>query len=295
MKQTLVCALVALVMTMSAGRADADRSVNETRRLAADGTVEVSNVSGEVTVVGHADDTVVITGTLEDGVDELEITSSGARVRIEVDLKRRVRSGGSAYLKIAMPITADLEVETVSADISVDGIGGEVDLESVSGEIDVGGEPRAVEAGAVSGDITVTTAAGRSELETVSGDIIVRHASGRLDTNVVSGRIEIADGVLDTLTGETVSGSIFCAAAPRAGGRFELETMSGRIELVVPSNIDADFHIETFSGSIKNSFGPAPAPADEDGPGKVLKFRAGSGGARISVESFSGSVKLKTR
>jgi DUF4097 and DUF4098 domain-containing protein YvlB len=291
MKKTALLTLFVLAMT---GIAAADRSVSESRALAADGRVEISNISGEVKVVGRPGDTVDITGVLESGVEELEIVSSGSRLRIEVDLEHRVRSGGSAYLTIEMPMTADLEVETVSADIEVDGVSGDISLESVSGKVEVSGQPRSLEAASVSGDVLVAASGGRSELETVSGNIVVRNAIGRLDTNVVSGNIEIEDGVLESLTGETVSGSIFCAARPADSGRFSLETMSGRIELLLPSDIDADFQIETYSGSINNSIGPEPVRTDDYGPGKELKFRSGSGRARISIESFSGSVKIRT-
>jgi hypothetical protein len=291
MKKAMFWVLVAMAV---AGVAQADRAVDETRPLAADGRVEISNISGEIKVIGWSGESVVITGTLEDGVKELDISSSGSRLSIEVDLERRTRNNGSAYLTIKIPVTADLDVETVSADISVDGVLGEVDLESVSGQVEVSGETRSLEASSVSGDVLATTTVGRAELESVSGDIIVRHATGRLEASVVSGNIEIEGGTLDSFDGESVSGSIFCAANPTDRGRFNMETMSGKIEMLVSSDVNADFYIETYSGSIKNDIGPSPVRTDEYGPGKELRFTAGSGGARVSIESFSGSVMLRT-
>ena len=290
MKKAMFWVLVAMAI---AGVAQADRAVDETRPLAADGRVEISNISGEIKVIGWSGDGVVITGTLEDGVKELDISSSGSRLSIEVDLERRTRNNGSAYLTVKIPVTADLDVETVSADISVDGVLGEVDLESVSGQVEVSGETRSLEASSVSGDVLATTTVGRAELESVSGDIIVRHATGRLEASVVSGNIVIEGGTLDSFDAETVSGSIFCAANPTDRGRFKMETMSGKIEMVVSPDVNADFYIETYSGSIKNDIGPSPTRTDEYAPGKELRFTAGSGGARVSIESFSGSVKLR--
>jgi len=291
MKKAMFGVLVALAI---AGVAQADQTVNETRPLAADGRVEISNISGEIKVVGWSGDGVVITGTIEDGVKELDISSGGSRLSIDVELERRTRNNGSAYLTIKIPATANVDVETVSANISVDGVAGEVDLESVSGQVEVSGETRSVEASSVSGDVIATSTAGNSELESVSGDIIVRHAVGRLEAAVVSGDIEIEGGSLDSLDAETVSGSIFCAAGPTGRGRFDLETMSGKIEMVVSADVDADFYIETYSGSIKNEIGPSPKRTDEYGPGKELRFTNGAGGARVSLESFSGSIKLRT-
>ncbi len=292
MKKTILIVVMALA---AAGMAQADRTVDERRPLAADGRVEVSNISGTIEIIGWSGDGVSITGRLEDGVEELAISSGGNRISIEVELERRTRNNGSAYLTIKVPTSAAIEVETVSADISVDGVMGELRLESVSGRVEISGETRSVEASSVSGDVIATSTSGSSELESVSGDIIVRRATGRLDANVVSGGIEIEDGNLDSFDAETVSGSIFCAASPTDRGRFTIETMSGTVEMVVSSEIDADFYIETYSGSIKNDMGPEPRRTDEYAPGTELRFTNGSGGARISIESFSGSVKLRTR
>ena len=283
-----------MVLALAAATQAADRTVDQTRSLAAGGRVEISNISGEVKVIGWSGDEVNISGRLEDGVEDLDISSAGDRLRIEVDLEYRTRNNGSAYLTIKMPATADLEVETVSADITVDGVTGEISLESVSGQIEVSGESGSLEAVSVSGNVRATSTSGRSELGSVSGNVIVGHATGRLDAEVVSGDIEIEAGLLDSLVAESVSGRIFCAAQPTESGRFNLETMSGTVELVVASDVDADFGIETYSGSIRSDLGPEPVRTDRYGPGKELRFRSGAGGARISVESFSGSVRLRT-
>ncbi|MEE4272928.1 MAG: DUF4097 family beta strand repeat-containing protein [Thermoanaerobaculales bacterium] len=290
MKKT---ALVTLMVLGLAGLAHADIVVDETRPLTADGVVEISNISGDVAVVGWSGDSVVITGTLEQGVKNLEISAGGQRLRIEVEQHRRSRTSSDADLMIKMPSTANLEVETVSADISVDGIGGDVELESVSGRVEVSSCARSLEASSVSGDVLAVSAAGRSELDSVSGDVIVRNASGRIDAESVSGRIEIEGGALDLLDGETVSGSIACSARPTDNGRFTFETMSGTIDLRVSPDWSASYYVETYSGAIRNDIGPEPRRTDDYGPGKELRFTTGSGGARISIESFSGSVRLR--
>ena len=49
MKKAMFWVLVAIAV---AGVAQADRTVDETRPLAADGRVEISNISGEINVIG---------------------------------------------------------------------------------------------------------------------------------------------------------------------------------------------------------------------------------------------------
>ncbi|MCU0302721.1 MAG: DUF4097 domain-containing protein [Thermoanaerobaculales bacterium] len=283
--------LVALAAT--AGLVRAERTVEQSWPLPAGGRVEISNIAGSVEVVGWSGDQVEISGRLGDGVKDLEVVPSGSRLVIEVEQERHSRRGGEADLTVRIPAAADLEVETVSADISVEGLAGEVGLESVSGRIEISGTPSGLEAASVSGDVVATSTAGRAELESVSGDVIVRSAAGRLEANVVSGDIQIDGGVLDAFAAESVSGSIVCAARPGPRGRFDLETMSGSIELVVGADIDAEFQIESYSGSIRSDLGPPPRRTDEYGPGTELHFAAGNGGARIVAESFSGSVRIR--
>lgn len=291
MKKTLLIMLMVLGL---AGFAQADRAVDESRPLAADGTVEIENISGEITVVGWSGNSVEITGKLESGVEELAISSRGNRLSISVELERHTRNGGSAYLTIKMPSTANLDIETVSAGISVEGVRGELELESVSGDVEISGETRSLEAASVSGKVVAVSTSGRSELESVSGDVIVRSATGRIEAAVVSGDIEIEGGTLDILDAETVSGSISSTARPAENGRFSLETMSGTVEMSISPDWNVDYYVETYSGSIRNSIGPEPKRTDEYGSGKELRFSTGSGGARVTIESFSGSVKLRT-
>jgi len=289
MKKTLLIALMVLGL---AGFVQAERTVNESRPLAATGTVEIEIISGDITVMGWSGSTVEVTGTVENGVEELEISSGGNRLSISAELERRTRNNGSVYLTIKMPSTANLEIETVSAGISVEDVRGELELESVSGDVEASGETRSLEAAPVSGNVIAVSPAGRSELESVSGNVIIRSATGRIDASTVSGTIEIEGGTLDMLDAESVSGSISCTARPAENGRFSFETMSGTVEMSISEDWNVDYYVETYSGAIRNSIGPEPERTDKYGPGKELRFSTGSGGARVTIESFSGSTKL---
>jgi predicted membrane protein len=71
--------------------------------------------------------------------------------------------------------------------------------------------------------------------------------------------------------------------------------MSGSIDLFLPADVAADFDVSTFSGSIRNDFGPAARRTSEYIPGKELSFTSGKGGARVVAKSFSGAVNLRKR
>jgi hypothetical protein len=238
----------------------ADGEVNERRPLAPDGLVEVEMISGSIRVIGWDKAEVEITGRLKRPHEQLEIDSDEDAVSIEVSPPHGRHHNLDESLQIRMPRGARLEVETVSAPVDVTDLTGDVVISSISGSIRLQGSLRSV------------------EVETVSG-IITLEGGG-----------DLREG-----TFETVSGLIRARANFQPRGRFEFETVSGSIELTVPPGLAADFEIQTFSGRIDSDLGPDPRRIDPPLPSRELVFSTGSGGARISVQSFSGMVKIREK
>jgi hypothetical protein len=292
MKRTIVMMAVLLAV----GGAWAAQQVNETYPVAANGAVEVEVLSGAVSVGVWAQDMVEVTGTLGDGVESLDIDGDedGVYIEVEYDEDYHGRQNVETNLKIRVPAGVELSVETVSASITVAGIKGGVDLESVSGRIQVTGMPGTLDVENVSGDISVESAPPESDISSVSGVIEIAAAGGAIGVENVSGKVLINGGFIDSADIETVSGDIMCHAVPRSGD-VDINTMSGTITLMVDSALVASYELSTFSGTISNSVGPEPRRTSKYTPGTELHFNTGPGGPHISLESFSGGIKLVTQ
>ena len=286
-------ALVAVVVLLAAAPAWAQRSVNEMRPLIPTGKVSISNIEGSVTITGWSNPQVEITGTLGADVEELRITGDDRDLAIEVKAPKHPE-WLETDLVLRVPATASVGVDTVSATIEVAGVTGAVDLESVSGWVKIAGLPSELSIETVSGDLTVAESAPRTNLASVSGSIKVMKAAGRLDAESVSGAIRVDDGLLENASFETVSGDISYAGDIVGSGSFNIESMSGSVTLLVPASVSANFDISTFSGSIDNDIGPSAERTSKFTPEKELRFSTGAGGATVSIESFSGSIKIKT-
>jgi len=284
----------AAVVMLAAVPAWAQREVNETRPLSPTGTVTVSNIEGSVEVIGWSNAQVEITGTLGADVEELKIDGDSDALTIEVKAPKHPE-WLETDLVLRVPVAASIEVETVSATIEVEGVTGSVALESVSGWVTTSTRPAELSIETVSGDITVAEAEPRTDLASVSGSITVELATGRLDAETVSGDIRVANGSLESASFETVSGSISYEGDLVGDGRYQFESMSGSVTLVVPSGVSADFDMTTFSGDIDNEIGPRPQRTSKFTSEQELEFSTGSGGAEVTIESFSGSIKIKTR
>jgi DUF4097 and DUF4098 domain-containing protein YvlB len=287
-------AVLAAVVLLAAAPAWAQRTVNEMRPLSPTGGVTVSNIEGSVRVIGWSNAQVEITGTLGADVEELEITGDESELRIEVKAPKHPE-WLETDLVLRIPVAASIEVETVSATVEVESLTGSVDLDSVSGWVKTSGRPSELSVETVSGDITVAESAPRTDLASVSGSIKVDLATGRLDAESVSGAIRVENGSLESASFETVSGDISYAGDIVGRGSYDFESMSGGVTVLVPSGVSAQFDITTFSGSIDNDIGPEAERASKYTPEKELSFSTGSGGAGVSIESFSGSIKIKTR
>ena len=237
----------------------ASEPVDERRTLSERGVLQLEMISGSVEIIGWDKAEVAITGQLHDVSEQLEIDSDGDEISIEVSPPSgRFHNLPPEKLEIHVPRTVTIEIETVSAPINATGLEGDVSLSSISGSIRLKGDLRRVEAATVSGTITLEDGG-----------------------NLQSGEFE------------TVSGTIKARANFQPRGSFEFETVSGMIELFVPAGVAADFEVETFSGSIKNELGPEPRRTGSILPAQELNFSIGSGGARISIQSFSGRVRIR--
>jgi DUF4097 and DUF4098 domain-containing protein YvlB len=289
-----VIALFAMCLLVVAPAA-AQTKVDEAHPLAADGVVEISNIAGSVTVIGTGAGEVEITGVLGANVSKLQVSGTERHLEIEVKPKEGTHRGHDAELTIRMPSGATLDLETVSAKVAVDGLSGEVEIETVSGAVTIEGRPSVLEVESVSGDTVVAFAPPETEIESVSGRIEVRDGRGTLEAANVSGAIEVLGGAFDEASLESVSGSIIWRADFSGRGSFEMETMSGDLEVVVDPGASADFDVSTFSGRITSDFGPEAERTSKHAPGKELHFAMGSGGGRVSLSSFSGSVEIKAR
>ncbi len=293
------CVVLVALLVAASGFVLAGQSVNESLPVAPGAEVSVENLAGSLTIEGSTGGMLEVTGTLGDGVEELEIDvdDEDGEIYIEVvfDEDYHGKQSQATELMIRLPADSPLSIETVSSSVTVTGMQSYLDIESVSGVVKVSGMPSSLDIENVSGSVHVETAPSGSGVESVSGEIEIGNAMGDFDASNVSGNISIKGGTLGEADMETVSGNITCYAVPGSGGDIDMETMSGTITLLVNSDAAASYDLSTFSGTIANDFGPEARRTSKYTPGKELSFNTGHGGPDISLTSFSGTIKLSSR
>jgi DUF4097 and DUF4098 domain-containing protein YvlB len=269
--------------------------IHQTRPLDARGRVEIENLKGRVEVVAWDRPEVKLAGTLGEGVEKLSVEGDGRLLRIKVQYPSRNRNAEPSHLVVQMPLLADLEVETVSADISVSGVASrELELESVSGDIVANGAPRRGGISSVSGDIRLAMNSPELRVETVSGQLAVQ---GRLNGTValesVSGgiRLDTLGERVRKLSASSVSGDMDLKLALAEDGDIRMESVSGDLRLHLPASLSAQVSGESFSGDLAAP--GAKIRKEQFGPGSSFRVRYGAGRGDVRLQTFSGDATLR--
>jgi hypothetical protein len=177
-----------------------------------------------------------------------------------------------------------LEAKTRASKVYVNDIAGPVSISTVTGTIvvkDADGDVRAV---SISGTISIECAKGRTEASTATGTIMMVGIGGDVDV---------------TSTGGTIS----FTGAIRDGGRYRMKSMTGSVVMLIqkePPGFLAS--LSSYKGQILDGFGlkaePSASTSTSDLPvalnqtGRRVVGRYGQGDARITLDSFSGTVQL---
>src|SRR5690606_35012020 len=89
-----------------------------------DGAVHITAIAADIEIVGSDGSEVKVSGELPDGV-KLELSSTGKRVEVKVKHPQG-ETQGHGKLRVELPRGSEVDVKTVSGDLSVRGVNGVV-------------------------------------------------------------------------------------------------------------------------------------------------------------------------
>ena len=274
------------------GMAAAGTPINKRTSADPNGTVEVSNVAGSVTVTGWNRNEVEVTGELGDGTETLEFTKSEKLTRVKVVVPKRSYNVDDSDLIVKVPAGSVLSVNTVSADIVVKGVRGVQRLQAVSGDVRTEASGEDVECRTVSGDVTISGSGqkGLVSITTVSGDATATRVAGEVNANTVSGSFNLGAGEITRSRLRSTSGDLTLTGQLGPDARLDAESISGDVRLDFAGAVAGQFDLSTFNGEIRNCFGPKAQRTDEYAPGRELRFQEGSSAARVRVKTLNGDI-----
>lgn len=278
-----------------------------------DGSLELTNVSGDIIVRGGDTDQVQVEAVkrvhaagseaarrrqLESVEIQVAHTANRLRIHTRYDQTgRRDRDiNVSVDFEVIVPQAAAVSVKSVSGDVEVENVRGEARAESVSGNVGIRNAERLILAKSVSGGVEVesTKGAGELELSSVSGNVRVRGLeASRCDLNSTSGDIEITEAACGRASLDTVSGDVLYIGALIRSGRYEFKSHSGDVRIVIPEDVGFEIDAQSFSGEIESDF---PLTVHElGGERRSVSGVYADGSAYIEATTFSGDVTIEKR
>ena len=248
--------------------------------------LQLDNHFGDVTIRTWDRSAVRVQGSHPMGTT-VEVQPGGSLLQIEAD-----RPGGPTnpvIYTLTVPADMPIEVEVIQGDVDVAGTRAGMDIQSVHGSITVvGGADVVVES--VQGMVKVTGARGRVNAASVNQGIELTDIRGDVQAEAVNGPIHMRGIEAGRVSAETVNGSVSYEGAIRNDGWYRFSTHNGGIDLTIPASAGATFTASTFNGTLHTTF---PVTLHEAKEGKEFTFTLGSGGARIELESFNGTMTIR--
>ena len=304
-----------------------EEKFDKTVKLAGDGRVELSNVSGDVTVKTWNRNEVKIDALkvsratskekARENADKVKIVVSneGDLVRVKTEYPKEKKDNKNLHVSITYVLTvpkgASPSVSTVSGDVEIADIDGDVKASTVSGGVHLGKIGGGVKAKSVSGGIVLEGAKKGARCDVVSGSIKVSDVVGEVSAKCVSGNIKLFD-IRGNVDVETTSGEIYLTNIAGAdhvrakilsgdlkyegeilgSGVYEFQSHSGDVTLYIPASSAFDLEAKTFSGSIDSDFEITLSGKISK---KSIRGKANGGGADLEVQTFSGDVVIKKK
>lgn len=291
------------------------------------GSLDVSNIAGDIIVSGTGKDEITIDATKRVRTrDEtygkqmlqevtIEVVERAGRLEVRTGYPRRSRRVSVAVdYTIKVPPEASVTVKSISGDVRVTSVKGELRVESVSGSVHAGGANRLMLAKSVSGDVDISGASTDAELSasSVSGNLTAKNIKARsLDLGTVSGDVMLTEATCDRAHVRSVSGGIEYGGTLAKNGRYELNSHSGDVRLLVGENIGFELEASTFSGNVRSDLPltlrtdrraeppgapprpPAPPPPpDTERSRVVVRSRSHGGESRSIVGTYGDGSAL---
>jgi hypothetical protein len=286
---------------------DVQADTDTTLSVPARSRLALENFSGDIVVSGWDRNTVRIRAGHEPrtrihldvrpatvvvrAVTHLRLPDLGDRRHARVE---EIEIPSRVDYRLTVPRWMSLGLSGLNSSISVEGVNGDVSAEVVNGSVVVRGGRGSIRLESINGVVEATGVRGSVEASSVNQGITLRDVEGRVRAESVNGDVELFGIVSEAVEASTVSGNLRYEGVLRAGGSYRFESHSGDVTVALPERPDVTVSVDTYSGEFASSF-PVQSKStftSVRGRGKEFEFTLGDGRAELSLQSFSGLIRL---
>ena len=292
----LVLSAVAVVVASFVAQPAAELPVLTARSASPTFSMNVWNPAGRVKVIAWDRDSLVVRGRIDptqkyffggnDAVAKVGVLSAA---KLGVESRKPGDDAKPCDFEIWVPRRAKLSIKTASADIEGTDISGS--FYTVSGAIRLAGTSTSIEAETMSGNLDLNANVPWLRARTGDGHLLLRGQPQDVDASTIAGTLDIATATPLRAQFTSVTGDIHYAGSPPSGAILEFSNHNGGVDLLLPPTASGVFAMSSVSGVIENSVSsvrPAAAP-------RAMRVTLGRGDASITVRTFKGTIRLRSR
>ena len=274
-----------------------DKPYSEHLAASPTGTVRINDVAGSVTVNGWDKPEVDIQGELGATVERVEVTHTDDHIVIKVILPENLNQApdrsAEARLQVRVPQDSTLEVYTVNAPITVDGIRKASKLHSVSGEIHAGLAGVDEEVANVSGNVYVSgnSTVAMLRANTVNGSVNLTHGTGDISAHTVNGKLDLTVDGAKNAEVRSVNGEIQFHGHLLPDAQLKATSVNGQLSVHVSADAGYTYDVATFGGAAHTCFGAQSG----SGPMNGQVGTNGAGHASVHLRTMRGGIELCDR
>ncbi len=289
------CALLVLFAVAAPVHARAQRPSNgdpvlRARALRAGAAFKMFIPSGTVRLVGWDRDSILVRGRVPRSAQLLFGGSDSSGYKLVVEQRDGAAEGVASQLLIYLPRRNQLSIKTADALVEATDVGGW--FYTVSGRYHITGSASSLEVEAMTGDIDLDASTPWARARTGKGHLVIRGSPQDVDASTIGGTLDIATASIVHGRFTSVTGDIHYAATMAPRSLFEFSTHSGTVDLLLPRDVSARLELSTVEGEIDNGFEQL-RPAAEGV--HTLQVTLGSGASDVTVRTFKGAVRLRSR
>lgn len=309
-----------VVMYQRGAEEQTDRQTR-TIRIGGQGHIDVSNLSGDISIArgGGNEATIEIVKRARGrsaeearemlGLVQVQVIERGGRVEVRAEYPRhsdpsrgnRRGVNVSVAYTITAPAGTQFSAKSLSGNLKATDIKGDLNLETLSGNVTISGAGRIASAKSMSGDVSIsdTQVEGGIGANSMSGNVTMRNGRARrLDIGSVSGNIIVQDVECESADLHSFSGNVEYSGAFAKNGRYVMKSHSGNVRLALAGRTGFEIEATTFSGALRSDLpieGQDPQPASDRARRRSLRGVFGDGSAIVEITTFSGSVVISRR
>ncbi|HET7871526.1 MAG TPA: DUF4097 family beta strand repeat-containing protein [Terriglobales bacterium] len=283
MRLSLPGTVFALTATLTLQAWAADTHKESRMQIAPGGTLNLVSNAGSVNLKPGPGNMVVVAYHTHSDQVEVDLSSTADHRRIEVQThvlsdKRPAGDEANVEYEVIVPAGTAVNVNTVNAPITVDGLSGDLNLSSESGTVTVRNVNRS--------HLTVRGVSAPVNLADIS--------AARLDVTANGGAVQMTNVWGPKVKVGTSSGNISYRGDCSGVGSYDFSTHSGNIDLLLPEKASVDLTARSYNGTVENDFPLQKKPHSSFQPktGSSFAGTSNSGASSVTLQSINGKIRV---